>query len=452
MIVVDDAAIDHVDESLRPNMRTSLRSSQVEALDMEFAVSFLGTGGGSPSRHRNASCTALRLGGQTFLFDVCEGTQRQMTNTTILPAQLNKIFITHLHGDHLYGLTAMLLNIQIAAKASMQATLPKQKRGERRGDTPTIEIYGPPGLYNYITMTLALSCTKLNYLNVVVNELVGGRNQRGPNASKRAGRRNVFLSRYPEFDNFRVQHRYIERGEDGTWTIDSPEEVTRESLEKGADRSTKGDSFNRLPNDVNSGKRRRFHIKAAELDHLHGVQTFGFTVEEQKIPMNIDPEKATALGVQPGRKYSYLKCGLSVPTDDGTGEVHPHQVITGEVLRPRKFALLGDHRRIPELMAGLCANADVLVHEATLMETDGHEKAIMRGHTTAANAGSFGKKMGCQVIALNHFGNNSDLPNRVELILAEARKHNGNASRIVASFDFMELFVPRGGFKFNDKD
>lgn len=115
---------------------------------------------------------------------------------------------------------------------------------------------------------------------------------------------------------------------------------------------------------------RRLHIKAAELDHLHGVQTFGYTVEEQKPPGNIDLEKAKALGVMPSKKYGLLKCGLSVPTDDGTGEVNPEQVLITS-FRPRKVAILADHRLIPRQMAQLCKNADLVVHEATLSRADG---------------------------------------------------------------------------------
>ena len=135
------------------------------------------------------------------------------------------------------------------------------------------------------------------------------------------------------------------------------------------------DGFHRLPNDINLGTKRRLHIKAAELDHVGGVQTFGYTVEEQTPPGNIDMEKAKALGIKPSKKYGILKCGLSVPTDDGTGEVHPDQVIV-ETFKPRKFAILADHRFVPPPMAELCRNADFLVHEATLSRDAGIDVSV----------------------------------------------------------------------------
>jgi ribonuclease BN (tRNA processing enzyme) len=128
--------------------------------------------------------------------------------------------------------------------------------------------------------------------------------------------------------------------------------------------------FNRMPNDVNLGVWRRLHIRAAEIDHLGGVQTFGYTVEEQPPPGNIDVDKAAALGVSPSKKYSLLKCGMSVATDDGEGIVRPEEVLIRS-FRPRKVAILSDHRLIFREMAQLCRNADMIVHEATLSKEDG---------------------------------------------------------------------------------
>ncbi|KAL7466812.1 hypothetical protein ACHAXS_007097 [Conticribra weissflogii] len=451
---------------IQPYLRTCLTgTTQTDSLkNEEFAVSFIGTGGGSPGRHRNSSCTALRLGGQTFLFDVGEGTQRQLGFTRIWPLSINKIFITHMHGDHVFGLVPLILEIQVAAKLHLDATRGRTKRPS--DGPPTLEIYGPPGLYNYINMGIALTCSKINYLNVKVIELVGGRNERGPKAQ--GGKRNIFLSHYPEIETPRVRRSYIQRvsvsillgysknehlsshslsfrqckNEDQVWVIDKPETISRDMLQKGED------GFNRLPNDVNLGKNRRLFIKAAELDHLGGVQTFGYTVEEQTPPRNIDAQKATALGLKPSKKYSLLKMGESVPTDDGTGIVKPEQVLLEE-LRARKLAVLSDHRRVPPPMAELCRNADLLVHEATLTKEDGIDKIKIRGHNTAENAGIFGGEMGCVVVALNHFASKAISEEVIESLLAEARKENGGKSQIVASYDFMEVWIPRGGFNFN---
>lgn len=202
-------------ELIKPYLRTCLTgTTQNDSLkNEEFAVSFIGTGGGSPGRHRNSSCTALRLGGQTYLFDVGEGTQRQLGFTRIWPLSINKIFITHMHGDHVFGLVPLILEIQVAAKLHLDATRGRTKRAS--DGPPTLEIYGPPGLYNYINMGIALTCSKINYLNVKVIELVGGRNERGPKAQ--GGKRNIFLAHYPEIETPRVRRSYLQRVSLSIW-------------------------------------------------------------------------------------------------------------------------------------------------------------------------------------------------------------------------------------------
>lgn len=162
------------------------------------------------------------------------------------------------------------------------------------------------------------------------------------------------------------------KNEDNIWVIDEPAPISQETLASATLPHTHSDGFHRLPNDFNLGIGRRLHIKAAEIDHLYGVQTFGYTVEEQPPPGNIDLNKAIALGVKPSKKYGLLKCGLSVPNDDGTGVVHPEQVLV-RMYRPRKLALLADHRLVYRQMAQLCTDADLLVHEATLSKEDGLE-------------------------------------------------------------------------------
>jgi len=409
--------------------------------------------------NRNGSCTALRLGGQTYLFDVCEGTNRQLQFTRISPLSITKIFVSHLHGDHLFGIVPVIMGIMVAHKVAMyairehQRSKKKNKQMDRQdlSEKPTLEIYGPPGLYNYIGMVLSLSLSKMNYVNVKVIELVGGSQERGFSATggnrSRPGKRNVLTAHYPEIHNPLITRKFLEQNDDKTWIIDAPEPVTPDNCAT----VDKKDGFARLPNDTNLGSDRRLHIKAAELSHLAGVQTFGYVVEEQPPPGTIDKDKAVALGVKPSKKYGLLKCGISVPNDDGTGEVHPSQVLCN-TFRPRKFSLLADHRVVPPPMARLCANSDIIVHEATLLQKDGVGRIKARGHQNAFNAGRFGQMSGCKVLALNHFGATAFGEDCMTNVLEEAREGNGGACEIMAAYDFMEISVPRGGFDFDKKE
>lgn len=75
----------------------------------------------------------------------------------------------------------------------------------------------------------------------------------------------------------------------------------------------------------------------------------------------------------------------------------------------------------------------------------------MRGHNTAYNAGVFAREMGCKVVALNHFGSASSGKDYVSSMVNQARQGNQNASQIIASYDFLEVFIPRNGFEFDSK-
>ncbi|MCR8641591.1 ribonuclease Z [Paenibacillus sp. N1-5-1-14] len=116
---------------------------------------FLGTGAGMPSKERNVTAIALSLlaeRGTYWLFDCGEGTQHQVLRTPVKLSKLEKIFITHLHGDHIFGLPGLL-----------------SSRSHHGGDTP-LTIYGPRGIEAYVRQSLAISGSHLNY-ELMITEL-----------------------------------------------------------------------------------------------------------------------------------------------------------------------------------------------------------------------------------------------------------------------------------------
>ncbi|HEX5324945.1 MAG TPA: ribonuclease Z [Capsulimonadaceae bacterium] len=109
---------------------------------------FLGTSAGTPTRSRNVTGIALQWmqEGAVWLFDCGEGTQQQFLRSPLSLSKIQRIFITHLHGDHLFGLPGLLSTRSMIDPASSPIT-----------------IYGPEGLEKFISSALEVSRARLAY-------------------------------------------------------------------------------------------------------------------------------------------------------------------------------------------------------------------------------------------------------------------------------------------------
>jgi ribonuclease Z len=111
-----------------------------------------------PSKSRNVSSIALTLydeRGTMWMVDCGEATQHRILHTPLRLSKLEYLFITHLHGDHIFGLPGLL-----------------SSRSHQGGDT-SLTLFGPRGLRQYIEASLKISQTTLSY-ELIINEIEPG--------------------------------------------------------------------------------------------------------------------------------------------------------------------------------------------------------------------------------------------------------------------------------------
>ncbi|HZT52820.1 MAG TPA: MBL fold metallo-hydrolase, partial [Gaiellaceae bacterium] len=96
---------------------------------MDLDLVFLGTAASMPTAQRSASALLVRRGGERLLFDCAEGTQRQLQRSTVGLVDLEEIFLTHFHADHVLGLPGLLKTFALRGRDALPLT-----------------VYGPKGI------------------------------------------------------------------------------------------------------------------------------------------------------------------------------------------------------------------------------------------------------------------------------------------------------------------
>jgi ribonuclease Z len=99
---------------------------------MSLRIIFLGTAGSVPTPERSLPAIVVQRKDELLMFDCGEGVQRQMIRIGVGFHRKTKIFVTHLHGDHVLGLPGLLQTMSLMDR-------------ERR-----LEVYGPPGIEAFV--------------------------------------------------------------------------------------------------------------------------------------------------------------------------------------------------------------------------------------------------------------------------------------------------------------
>jgi ribonuclease Z len=99
---------------------------------MSLRVVFLGTAGSVPTPKRSLPAILIQRKGEQIMFDCGEGVQRQMIKAKTGFHRKMKVFITHMHGDHVLGLPGLLQTM---------ALLDRERK---------LDVYGPPGIKRFL--------------------------------------------------------------------------------------------------------------------------------------------------------------------------------------------------------------------------------------------------------------------------------------------------------------
>lgn len=517
------------------------------------SLTFLGTSSGVPTRLRNVSSYALTLvSGEVWLFDAGEGTQHQLqacpsnaafysiaatsggsssgakcgsmnalvtqvSNAELLggdadqthqqqrkPAQpsresyplpklsrIAKIFITHLHGDHCFGLPGLMAsismhwgNMQGQAKPKKHADNLHQNGGSHDGDTAEcseealatthhrpfsadnnfLEIYGPPNIGHFIRGALRYSDTRFGF-RFRVNEVVD------PERVVESGA--PLPPSYPHQDPY---------GEAVTLHPDeaAPRYVYAMPLSEA--RSDSGAELpwpyhyhlvngSALPEEGEVPPATKIAVQAARISHR--IFSLGFVLVAPQTPGRLNVEAAVRLGVPKGPLLAELKKGnsitvsASVPGADpalseSSGNQTPNQItihakdVTDPPTPGQTAVFLGDTcnsdavvsllRQIqqePGSSAARIGNSprNVATHNSEAVSSVSvdwlvHEctfdasmtvKAAQHGHSTSAMAGAFAKQCGAKHLILSHFSARFG-PESAPLLKEEAERAANHAS------------------------
>ncbi|KAE8636723.1 hypothetical protein XENTR_v10003106 [Xenopus tropicalis] len=359
---------------------------------MSMDVTFLGTGSAYPSPCRGASAVVFRTEGECWLFDCGEGTQTQFMRSPLKAGRITKIFITHLHGDHMFGLPGFLCTVSLQCGCTPSKQL--------------VDIYGPVGLREFVQRSLEISHSQLVF-PYVVHELVPSPDQ-------------CPAEEFKDFSS-RGGESCLATEEQGRTIYASPEDGSYELI---AD--------------------EQFTVKAFKL--FHRIPSFGFVIEERERPGKLNMQKLKELGIQPGPVCGKLKLGATITLDNGQ-KVSPSDVL-GDPIPGRKVCILGDCSGVIAVGgAKLCCDADVLIHEATLDDSQ-MDKAKEHGHSTPKMAADFANLCCARKLVLTHFSQRYKPPGLVTegdedvTVLKQQAESALPGQHVTLAEDFMTITIP----------
>ncbi|WP_394749705.1 ribonuclease Z [Spongiimicrobium salis] len=267
-------------------------------------LQILGCYAATPRTITNPTSQVLEIKNHLFLIDCGEGTQVQLRKHKIKFSRINHIFISHLHGDHFFGLPGLVSTFRLL------------------GREKELHIYGPKGIKEAISLLLKLGDSWTNY-PLCFHELT----------SKNA--ECIFEDEKVKVETIPLNHRVYTNGF-----------LFRE---KEGERS------------LNAQAVREYHIETCY--------------------------------------FQNIKNGKDITLDDG--RLIPNEALTFDPPKPKSYAFCSDTAFKPDIVPQL-KNVDVMYHESTFLESEGH-LAPKTKHSTAKEAATIAKEAEIGKLILGHY-------------------------------------------------
>jgi len=383
-------------------------------------MTFLGTSSqGGACRY--PSSLALRLRGshssEVWIFDAGEGSIAQLQRSYMRVGAVRNIFVTHVHGDHLYGLPGLVLSI--LARRNVDE--------ENAVAAPPLRVFGPPGVRSYLRMALGVASSCLRLKNALqINEIQLPSDL--PSARYR-GRRAA------PYWKTRVRKLPLE-----VW----PRDIAPETAEDGSV------TYPLLGHGLGGGRYTGDGTPASVVAApvAHTVPCFAYCVREHVIENRFDKSKLAALNVPNSsdiNAYSLFQSWLRGESASWDGRLISPEEVLEPGRRPRRVCIVGDTHDASGA-AHIASDVDVLVHEATNMAAQTHI-ARRRGHSSTRDATAFAKRVGAKRLLLNHTSVAYSEP-KLRALEAEARALFGMDS-VYVTRDLSVFNVPT---EFEDTD
>lgn len=406
------------------------RLSQPSSQQTTWDLHFLGTASCVPTRTRGVSSMVLDLEAGTFLFDCGEGSQILLQEAGNKPhsfkrSSVSHIFITHLHGDHVFGIPGMMCLLGAAKQGQKEESLSfdgAELETEEEGITP-IEIFGPVGTRSYMRSAMQMTMSRITAkyrvheleaipaltLSDLGDDVQLGEQHPAPRPGKVLPAKDVSGGLERSFTHGEVRGgRQIFPDSDGTWRCLPLPGFTEAGLGEHREdyRDAAATEYNCEVRDASGAAEVQSYtpgevsVRAAAM--VHGVPCVGFVIDEkarlgklkakelEPVFKRNDEALRAELGDDPiklMRKLKVLEEGETYVFPDGT------RVIADDIREKswegRRVVITGDTADASRLLP-YSKNADVVVHECTNAFTNRSTGSTASAEEERRHAANFG--------------------------------------------------------------